>query len=429
MTNYDPAGNPAPGAPPTGGDYYASDEDVRYDLNGNPLPPTPGISRSPSSYAPPAYAQPSQGPPIGPPQPGLIQPTAHYAAPPTPTMPQAPPPPNPAGSSAHPGYGGPQMPGVIPPTRGLPPFPNVPAVPYANPPGPPYAAAPYANAAPSPPPYAANPHAGGPPPAPLYGAAPYPGQNYGGPQMPGGIPPSQGLPPFANYPATGAPFAGRPIGAAPRNQTAWYAAVAIGFIALVTVVFMSRVSHPEHIDAPVAYEHVDSGDKGFACDGPGGWDLAIDGAPGMDGGVHFSNGPVKINVMDSTALSFESDAMKAPGFGDAGESGDGGAGDNTPPPPPVEAMHQKVGQDVANDYPGYSEMPEQKLTVAYGDTRVSEWTSTGDWLTGKQHGYRATVMGLDKVVTVVCHCPDNDWDTMQPVFMKVIQSISPEPSQ
>jgi hypothetical protein len=239
--------------------------------------------------------------------------------------------------------------------------------------------------------------------------------------MPGGIPPTQGLPPLANYPAMGAPYSGRPIGASPTNPVGWYIAVAVGFIALVTVVFMSRVSKPEHIAAPLAYEHVESGDKAFACDGPGGWDLSVDGSPGMDGGVHFANGPVKINVADSTGLSFLGETMKVPGFG--GDSG------SEAPPPPVEEMHQKTEKDVADNFPGYTEMPEQKVQVQYGDTRVSEWTSTGGWFTGKQHGYRATIMGLDKVITVVCHCPETDWTTMQPVFMKVIQSIEPEAAQ
>jgi len=39
--------------------------------------------------------------------------------------------------------------------------------------------------------------------------------------------------------------------------------------------------------------------------------------------------------------------------------------------------------------------------------------------------FRATVLSRDKRVRIVCQCPEAEWQTLKPVFDKVIESVAP----
>ena len=71
--------------------------------------------------------------------------------------------------------------------------------------------------------------------------------------------------------------------------------------------------------------------------------------------------------------------------------------------------------------PGYKEDPMQKLESRVGDARVSEWTADD----GKMHGYRVTMLGSQREVTVICISPERNWAVLKPAFQHMITSVVP----
>ena len=333
MSEYGQQGTPPGQSPPP----PLPSEEIRYDLNGNPLP-------SPSRAA-------------------------------APQQPAAPPPQ---------GYG------VPPPQQ------------YAPPPPPAYA--------PPPPPqgYAPPPPAYAPPPQQPYGQPPP--QQYGY-----GAPPGQGPPP--GYAPPGAPVYGGALPAELKSKVGLYVGLGIVAALAIFVLVFIQATKPAIIDAPTAFRPTDSPDKAFTCTGPDGWETLTAGVQGSDeGGVTYRKGAVTIDITDSSSLSFMSDAMKSPApMGDD---------PNMPaPPPPVVVMHDRQKNWLKEKYAEYVEQDPQPLQVPFGDTRISEWTAKAGIIPHEIHGYRVTMIGMNKAIVVDCHCPEGNWDTMKPVFLKVIQSI------
>lgn len=253
-----------------------------------------------------------------------------------------------------------------------------------------------------------------PPPPPSY--APPPASGYNPPPSPGYMP-GQNPPPY-----------GQQYAAPPRNdggglgKIGWYVAIGFAVVAVLFMFVLGRATKPPMIDAPTVYKPVDSPDKSFSCIAPDNWASVGSGSEGSQmGGLMFVKGPVRIDITSSDALSYMGDAMRPAAPAD-GESDPNAA---ATPPPPVEAIHKMTENDFSEKYDGYVEMPEQKLQDQFGDTRVSEWTAKGGMFTGNLRGYRVTMLGLNKAITIDCHCPEQNWTIMQPVFLKVIQSIVP----
>lgn len=279
------------------------------------------------------------------------------------------------------------------------------------------------------------------PPASGYGAAPPPG--YGIP--PSQPPPSQfgyGAPPPAYSPGP------RPYGP-PGTQSAasdpsgvsakvgWVIGILAALFFIGMLVALPHLIKPPVIPAPTSYATAESGDKSFTVSGPAGWTTESVGEQGSQGGggVLFKQGPVKIDISSSDQLSFMSDAMKGPGMMPTGDPNlppipSGGGESDTAPTmaqtPVVEKMHAMLKGQLSSKYGDYTEQPMEPLHDQFGDTRISEWTGKGGMFDGQLHGYRVTMVGVNKVITVDCHCPEANWATMQPVFLKVLQSITPD---
>lgn len=85
-------------------------------------------------------------------------------------------------------------------------------------------------------------------------------------------------------------------------------------------------------------------------------------------------------------------------------------------------MHAKELEDSLS---GYEEQPAQAFHCGAGDARCSEFTADGGLLTGKLHGYRVTMLGSQRAFSTVCRCRESDWATLKPVFINVINCITP----
>jgi hypothetical protein len=53
---------------------------------------------------------------------------------------------------------------------------------------------------------------------------------------------------------------------------------------------------------------------------------------------------------------------------------------------------------------------------------VTEFTAKTAFGSGI-HGYRATIIGHERAITVFCTCPEDDWAGVKPAFDKVLLSL------
>jgi hypothetical protein len=91
---------------------------------------------------------------------------------------------------------------------------------------------------------------------------------------------------------------------------------------------------------------------------------------------------------------------------------------------PVARIHELGVKKMQEEMSGYEEQPAQPIQTRTGEARISEFTAPGA-LGKKIRGYRATALTRDRRVTVVCTCPESDWETLNPAFTKLVASLSP----
>ena len=168
------------------------------------------------------------------------------------------------------------------------------------------------------------------------------------------------------------------------------------------------------VTAPTAFTAYNSKNGTFACEYPEGWDADGGGGRGPEW-AKFLSGPAEIRVSTGVAGSLMADVASSAG------------GTNLEPVPPelepVHDIHMDGVEDAEKNYGGYKETGEpQVMEVSLGPARRSEFTASTTFGSGL-HGYRATILGHDKAVTVFCICPESDWKTLQPAFDHLLGSL------
>lgn len=270
---------------------------------------------------------------------------------------------------------------------------------------------------------AGNPLPPKPKAAPVPAAAPPPG---GFLAVPSFAPPPAYTPPPGFTPPGGPPLPGQAPGwgaAAPAVKSApsgaaLYGGLALAAAVLVALIFVVRALRPVTVAAPTAYKTYTAIDNTFSCDQPLGWTMHETGATsGALSTVTFEKAHVRVRVVSDSIGSLMADGMTSsvptdpiPGM--------------PPPPPPkpaVEKLHEMDKSQLADSLPGYQEGEMQKLESRVGDARVSEWTADG----GKMHGYRVTMLGNQREMTVICLSPERNWTILQPAFQHMITSVVP----
>lgn len=168
--------------------------------------------------------------------------------------------------------------------------------------------------------------------------------------------------------------------------------------------------------APTAFTAYNSKEGTFACEYPEGWQADGGGGRGPEW-AKFESGPALIRISTGLAGSLMAEVATA----------NQGTSDNPLPPDPelepVHSVHMDGVEEAERDYSGYKETGEpQVMEVKLGPARRSEFTSSTTFGSGL-HGYRATILGHDKAVTVFCVCPESDWKTLQPAFDQLLGSL------
>ena len=217
-----------------------------------------------------------------------------------------------------------------------------------------------------------------------------------------------------------------------RKSTAGKSPALIGGICVVVLglLFGLPLLFPgdEPMQAPESYaEFTHESNSVFKCEYPEGWEKESGGTSSATGGVwakfvHADHDDVKIRVRSSIGASAVGDIAK--NRGSSGLGGSGGANAELEEElAPSAVVHEREKKKFAEDYSDYQEQAPQKIETGFGDTRVSEFTASGSF-GSKIRGMRASMLGQNLQFTVICDCPEDDWDVCKPIFERVIKSMS-----
>jgi hypothetical protein len=265
-----------------------------------------------------------------------------------------------------------------------------------------------------------------PPPAPT-SAYPMPspsqqpgpsGPPYGAPS-PGAYPPppsSQYAPPIGSRPGGYGPTIGVPGQREEKSKVGLIIALIAAFVVILVIIFLAKATKPHIVKAPATYDAVDCPDKTFSCKAPAGWHVTTIGVEGSTvGRVIMSEAAAKITVSSDMQASFMADGWRSP----------------TAPPGSVVMHLHKWYKENGDELPGgYADQPPslfQSGVSGPNDSCATEWTGDGGLIAGKLHGYRVTMIGHDRVFTVLCQCPESNWSTLKGAFVEVINSVIPGP--
>jgi hypothetical protein len=164
--------------------------------------------------------------------------------------------------------------------------------------------------------------------------------------------------------------------------------------------------------APSTFATYNVKDGAFQITYPEGWDKEAAGASGH-AWAKFTGGDASIKIKESTLGSLI-------GGGDSGGGHDRGQEDKYFG---AQSLHETKKAFYAEEMSGYTEESGEGFTTKFG----LAWRTPFTFATtfgGKFRGIRATYLGAVKQVDVICICPARDWETLRPVFIKCLDSVS-----
>ena len=171
------------------------------------------------------------------------------------------------------------------------------------------------------------------------------------------------------------------------------------------------------IPVPKSYAQLHAKDGTFCVDYPEGWTAEKGGRP--DGSIqwakaYFGNAKARVDA------TFEDSVI-----GDIVSMGGGSAilggeepYDEESPQAVIHARHIKTYEETL---PGYRERNPTAIRVSLGDAIRTEFVCRPGMV--KMHGYRATVLTSKRSVTFLAYGPDSQWDTLEPIFDKMMRSL------
>ncbi len=170
--------------------------------------------------------------------------------------------------------------------------------------------------------------------------------------------------------------------------------------------------------------------KAFTYQRPKGWKGSGQVEVGGNAGsIELTSGAALVRISADLAGSLMGDVMGSgnAAMGSAAEALPGGVGEamRAAAKPAVERLHEAQAQTVAMKFEDFNDGKMQPLQSQLGEERFSEFT--GKDAGSEMHGYRVTILGGDKRYSVRAQCAASDWNTLKPVYGKIIQSIGPGP--
>jgi len=168
-------------------------------------------------------------------------------------------------------------------------------------------------------------------------------------------------------------------------------------------------------DVPAPTSFVPFLDKGgqFICDAPKGWEIDAGGRPDSPNSfAKITQGNAQISVMSDLAGSLFGDMAKGPGGMLGGEVEH-----------PSAKVHAMGIRRLKQEFTNYQERePKAVQSAGLGEGRQSTFIADKP-MGGKIYGYRATFLGGDRRIEVICSCSATNWKVLKPTFEKVILGL------
>ncbi|NUQ62218.1 MAG: hypothetical protein HUU20_07005 [Pirellulales bacterium] len=167
------------------------------------------------------------------------------------------------------------------------------------------------------------------------------------------------------------------------------------------------------VAAPTSFTTYAAKDQSFAIDYPDSWEAVGGGQSGFYS-ARFTSGSASIKVTADMVGSVIGNIVDPNSTSSTEEV-----------PEELKAIYQvhEMGKEkMAEEFANFQESPATPVQTAFGDSRLAEFIGGGSF-GGKMHGYRLTALGVDRRITVVCCCRENDWKTLEPAFRKAIATL------
>ncbi|HUG89497.1 MAG TPA: MJ0042-type zinc finger domain-containing protein [Planctomycetaceae bacterium] len=179
----------------------------------------------------------------------------------------------------------------------------------------------------------------------------------------------------------------------------------VGVLAALYFVFF-QPSAP--IEPPAAWGTFEHPKNAFRCEFPDGWEQSV--ASGEVSSGRWEKGSAKIYIRMGRASGALSDLARI--GADPNEDDESMT--------PSARLHEDplIKNPVTDEYSNYEELSVSTVPSKLGDVRLSEFKASG-W-----RGFRATTIGGQGVLRIVCHCRESDWDVCRPIFDRVIRSLA-----
>jgi hypothetical protein len=167
------------------------------------------------------------------------------------------------------------------------------------------------------------------------------------------------------------------------------------------------------VPAPTAYTPFSDKGGQFVCDAPKGWEVDAGGRPDSPNSfAKFSKGAALISVKSDLAGSLYGDMAKSVGSGLGGEAEH-----------PSARVHEMGIRRMKEEFSNYNERePVVVKSQGLGEGRRATFIADQS-MGGKVYGYRATFLGGDRRIEVICTCPATNWKALKPAFEQVIVGL------
>ena len=242
------------------------------------------------------------------------------------------------------------------------------------------------------------------------------------------------------------------------NPNPWPLAGGLTAAALLTIVggifFVGLSLQPAAVAAPTNFVRFTSADKSFSCEYPEGWEQRASESHAVQSAARFRKGGAQITIDSDLTMGIIGDLNPSAGMtpdmsgGGAGipDMPTGGGGAEVPGmpslegiptmekvegalesmrKPPIERLHEANRKTYEILMRDYEEQPGQPFQSPAGEARVSEFTAKDGILGSQVRGYRATILGKERGITVLAKCSDGNWTALKPAFIRVINSVGP----
>lgn len=199
--------------------------------------------------------------------------------------------------------------------------------------------------------------------------------------------------------------------------------IGIGVIAAIVVFFIVSAAMPSKIPVPDKFTTYSSMSGAFSLDAPEGWARKGEDTKREDSmtgqqyeadsdGATISYGKAVIQVWtDSGGDAMQNQLLSGGGPNFAAL---------------IDDKHKEFLKVLNKRVGGFQSTDAGSFTLAPFSAKVIEYTGTSGFLFfgGKVHGYAATVHGPKHFMMILLQCPENNWDSLKPVYERILKSAA-----